>query len=271
MAAKVFVSYRRDDSAGYSGRVKDRLERAFGHTLVFMDVDAIPLGTNFEKILNEEVANCSVLLAVIGPNWFEARDEYGNRRLDNPRDFVRVEISAALQRDIPVIPILLDGARIPKSKQLPEDLKELASRNGLDVRHASFHKDMDRLISGLKGQLGQAGAPRGIDLAGRHASEVHANIRASGAQSRLMDLQGMNRFWRFLRDKHNQQVLGWLGGGLVVALTGLWAALVYLFPPPKSPASVQADCSSVAIGRDVNNSTIRAGSTVSSDCAPKLH
>jgi hypothetical protein len=80
----------------------------------------------------------------------------------------------------------------------------------------------------------------------------------------------MNAFWRFLGDKRNQQVLGWLGGGLVAALTGLWAAFVYLFPPPKAPTpSVQAECGSIAIGRDVTGSTITAGSTTNSDCAPK--
>src|SRR5262249_42413621 len=85
-----------------------------GATL-FMDVDAIPLGTNFSKVLHEEVAKCGVLLAVIGPDWSDARDEHGNRRLDDPNDFVRIEIAAALQRNIPVIPVLLEGARIPKA------------------------------------------------------------------------------------------------------------------------------------------------------------
>jgi hypothetical protein len=274
MAAKVFISYRRGDSAGYAGRVMDWLERTLGHNLVFMDVDAIPLGTNFEKVLNEEVAKCGVLLAMIGPNWSEARDENGNRRLDDPKDFVRVEIAAALQRDIPVIPILLDGARIPKANQLPEDLKELASRNGLDVRHASFHEDMDRLISGLKGQPGQAGAPRGVGLAQGHASEVQ-NVHANGAQRPFRDVHG---FWQFLRDKRNQQVLGWLGGGLVVAATGLWVAVIYLFPPAKSPEakprdplppSVQADCGGVAIGGNVTGATITGGTMTASDCAPR--
>jgi len=104
MAAKVFLCYRRDDSAGYAGRVQDRLEREFGRDLLFMDVDAIPLGVNFSKILREEVAKCGVLLAVIGPKWLDARDKNGNRRLEDPSDFVRIEIAAALQRDIPVIP-----------------------------------------------------------------------------------------------------------------------------------------------------------------------
>jgi hypothetical protein len=151
MAPRLFISYRRDDSAGYSGRVHDQLQREFGGNLLFMDVDSIPLGTNFVKVIGEEVAKCKVLLAVIGSGWLEARDEKGNRRLDNPDDFVRIEIGTALKRGIPVIPILLEGTRVPKAEQLPDDLKELALRNGLDVRHASFSEDIERLVRGLKG------------------------------------------------------------------------------------------------------------------------
>jgi hypothetical protein len=151
VSSKVFISYRRDDSAGHAGRVYDRLEREFGRDLLFMDVDAIPLGVNFIKVLRNEVAKCDVLLAVIGPNWLNVGDEQGHRRLDNPSDFVRIEIGTALQRDIPVIPILLDGAKIPRAEQLPDDIQELAVRNGLDVRNASFHIDMDKLIRALKG------------------------------------------------------------------------------------------------------------------------
>src|SRR6516165_6471840 len=138
MAGKIFINYRRDDSAGHAD-------------LLFIDVDAISLGVNFIKVLRDEVAKCDVLLALIGPNWLNVRDEEGNRRLDNPSDFLRIEIAAALQRDIPVIPILLNGARMPKASQLPKDLEELAVRNGLDIRHTSFHSDMDKLIRALKG------------------------------------------------------------------------------------------------------------------------
>ena len=215
MAAKVFINYRRDDSAGHAGRVRDRLAHELGRDLLFMDVDAISLGANFSKVLHEEVAKCGVLLAVIGPNWSDVRDEHGNRRLDDPNDFVRIEITAALQRDIPVIPILLDGARIPKADQLPDDLKELASRNGLDVRHASFHTDMDRLILGLKGQLDQAGAARERvdDLAEAETAKSAAQVRRPGGDQRHpRSVQGIG-LRQFLRDKRNQQVLGWLGGG----------------------------------------------------------
>lgn len=157
MAGKIFISYRRDDSAAYAGRIYDRLEREFGRDRLFMDVDAIPLGVDFTKALREEVAKCDVLLAVIGDDWVNAQDEKGKRRLDNPNDFVRVEIATALKRNIPVIPLLMNGARIPTPDELPKDLQELARRNGLDVHHASFHRDMSKLLRELKDLLGDAG------------------------------------------------------------------------------------------------------------------
>jgi hypothetical protein len=127
--------------------------RDLGADVLFMDVDSIPIGKNFAKVLHDEVAQCEVLLAVIGRNWLDARDEHGKRRLDNPNDFVRIEISAALQRDIPVVPILLEGVRIPDADQLPKELEELSLRNAIEVRHTSFHSDVDRLIRGLKKEL----------------------------------------------------------------------------------------------------------------------
>ncbi|MGA3307315.1 MAG: UDP-3-O-acyl-N-acetylglucosamine deacetylase [Xanthobacteraceae bacterium] len=147
---KIFICYRRQDSAGYAGRVYDRLEREFGNDLLFIDVASMPLGVSFVKILRDEVAKCDVLLAVIGQQWINATDTNGNRLLDDPNDWVRIEIRAALDRDIPVIPILLEGTEIPKTHQLPPDIQELSLRNGLNVHHSSFHADMDRLIRGLK-------------------------------------------------------------------------------------------------------------------------
>jgi hypothetical protein len=157
MTGKIFISYRRNDSSAYAGRVHDRLELEFGTDQLFMDVEAIPLGIDFTKTLSEEVSKCDVLLAVIGENWLNARDEKGNRRLDNPDDLVRIEIATALKRDIPVIPVLVDGARIPTADELPEDLKGLSRRNGLDVHHASFQRDMNKLVQALKDILGDAG------------------------------------------------------------------------------------------------------------------
>jgi lysozyme family protein len=147
---RVFVSYRREDSAASAGRLGDRLMHEFGKDHVFMDVDSIPLGSDFVKRLAEEVQRCDVLLAVIGPEWTEIRDEDGNRRLDDPNDFVRLEIREALQRDIPVVPVLLEGTKIPKASSLPEDIKSLTLRNALHLRHGSFQIDLDRLVQQLK-------------------------------------------------------------------------------------------------------------------------
>ncbi len=159
MSTKIFISYRRDDSAFAARGVHDRLEREFGRDSVFMDVDSIALGVDFVDVLGAAVAKCDALLAIIGPDWLDTRDETGRRRLDNDHDFVRVEIAAALKRDIPVIPILLEGTYVPKPEHLPDDLDGLARRNGLDVRHASFHEDLDRLVRALRGTVPATGAP----------------------------------------------------------------------------------------------------------------
>jgi hypothetical protein len=146
---KIFISYRREDDAGQAGRISDLLESEFE---IFMDVDAIRFGVDFVEAINEAVAKCDVLIAVIGRDWLDTRDEAGDRRLDNPNDFVRVEVAAALARQIPVIPILVDGAKIPKPAQLPTDLQQLARRNALDLRNAAFRADMGRLVQQLKAE-----------------------------------------------------------------------------------------------------------------------
>jgi TIR domain len=135
MAGKIFINYRRDDSAGTAGRVHDRLAQAFGRKAIFMDVDHIPAGVDFVTHLNAQVAVCDVFLAVIGPDWLNSKDETGARRFDNPEDFVTVEIAAALARDIRVIPVLVDGARMPKADDLPDPLKTFVRSNAVEVRN----------------------------------------------------------------------------------------------------------------------------------------
>ena len=105
MAGTIFINYRREDSIGTAGRLHDRLAQAFGKNNLFMDVDSIPAGVDFQTYLNNQVAACDVLLVVIGQNWLHSKDESGKRRLDSPDDFVAVEIEAALARDIRVIPV----------------------------------------------------------------------------------------------------------------------------------------------------------------------
>lgn len=147
---RIFISYRRIDSAGYAGRIFDRLSAHFGAEAVFMDVDTIEAGLDFVEVLQNAVLSCDVLVALIGRQWLNVTDEAGKRRLDNPEDFVHIEIVAALSRDIRVIPVLVDGAGMPRSTELPENLKPLARRNALQVDHQTFNADAYRLIAQLE-------------------------------------------------------------------------------------------------------------------------
>jgi hypothetical protein len=146
----IFISYRRDDTAHSAGRLYERLARDFPRSQLLMDVDAIELGLDFFKVLDEQVSGCDVLLALIGPNWVDAKTEKGVRRLDDPDDFVRIEIAAALERDIRVIPVLVDGAPMPRAEELPEPLKPLARRNAIWVSHEGFGADTQRLVEVLQ-------------------------------------------------------------------------------------------------------------------------
>jgi parallel beta-helix repeat protein len=147
---RVFVSYRRDDSIGIAGRIRDRLVARCGQSNVFFDIYSIPPGADFRRQIDAMVAECDVLLVIIGRRWVDAVDEAGERRLDQATDFVRLEVEAALRREIPVVPVLVDGATIPKANQLPASLTDLAYRNGIEVRYdPDFHADVDRLLHGL--------------------------------------------------------------------------------------------------------------------------
>jgi len=143
---KLFVSYRRSDS-DITGRICDRLHDTFGEESIFKDVDSLLVGHDFRRQLHEAVNACDVMLAVIGPNWTSLQDESGNRRLENEEDFVRIEIEAALERDIPVIPVLIHGASMPRGRELPETLRNLAYRHALEVhRDPDFRTSVRRLI-----------------------------------------------------------------------------------------------------------------------------
>jgi len=146
----IFISYRRQDSADATGRIYDRLIQHFGRGQVFKDVDSIPLGVDFREHLGNVVGRCTTLIAVIGPQWASVVGANG-RRLDDKSDFVRVEIEAALARNIPVIPVLVGGAALPADTDLPPSLGAITYRNGISVRpDPDFHRDMDRLIAGLE-------------------------------------------------------------------------------------------------------------------------
>jgi hypothetical protein len=155
----IFISYRRSDSQGEAGRLFDDLTRNFGASAVFMDVVAIDAGQDFRKAIDDSLGNCAVLLAMIGPGWLSAADEHGSRRLDSEADYVRLEIAAALRRDIPVVPVLVRGAKVPRAEQLPEDLTDLAYRNAVELAHTRWKSDMQIVIKALRPLLDDSPQP----------------------------------------------------------------------------------------------------------------
>jgi Tol biopolymer transport system component len=153
---RIFISYRRDDAAYPAGWLFDRLAERFGKEQIFKDVDSIELGEDFVAEIGEAVGSTDVLLAVIGEKWLTVADEHGSRRLDDPEDFVRIEIEAALRRKVRVIPILVEGASMPREEQLPPSLTALARRQALELSPARFSSDTSKLLTVLERALADA-------------------------------------------------------------------------------------------------------------------
>jgi TIR domain-containing protein len=150
---RIFISYRRSDSRTFVGRVYDQLVREFGPSNIFRDVDDIPPGSDFREILEREVAQCDVLLVMMGATWANATNDQGQKRLENPDDFVRIEVESALRlRDKRVIPVLVGGANMPSEAELPSaTLKRLPYLNAVSLRDdPDFRHDMENLIAFLK-------------------------------------------------------------------------------------------------------------------------
>lgn len=146
----IFISYRRQDTEGQAGRLFKDLVQRFGPGSVFMDVVDIEPGRDYRRVIDQQVASCGVLLAVMGRHWADAVDAAGRRRLDEPADSVRLETAAALRRDIPVIPVLVQGAAMPRADQLPAELADLSFRNGVELTHARWDSDVELLVRALK-------------------------------------------------------------------------------------------------------------------------
>jgi len=196
---QIFISYRREDSAGYTRAIYDRLVQHFSEERVFMDVDAIEPGLPFDEAIDRALEQCEVLLVVIGRRWLSPQSDLG-RRINNPKDYVRREIAAALSRNIRVIPVLIDGAGMPGEEDLPEPLRALSRRNALEISNSRFATDTETLIQTVRKALGEAG------------------VRDS-----------------LLALLRRRSVLYWLAGGLAI---GLIAAVGYLYfqPQQQGPA-----------------------------------
>jgi hypothetical protein len=207
MTGKIFINYRRDDSIGTAGRLHDRLAQAFGRKNLFMDVDHIPAGVDFVIHLNNQVSGCDIFLAIIGPNWLNARDDHGQPRLDNPDDFVVVEIAAALARNICVIPVLVDGAPVPRADELPDAIKSLVRRNAVEVRNTQFGRDAEALVEKIREAVGSP----------RPATGLWPSL--ASAATRLM---GPRRWRSVVASVAPLLVVGWMGYQVGLPAASAW-------------------------------------------------
>jgi hypothetical protein len=150
----VFISYRREDAMDIVGRLADRLGMRFGKKAIFRDVDSMPLGVDFRQHLQQVLSRCGVVVVVIGNKWSGPKAKSRETRLDDPNDHLRLEIETALKRDIPVIPVFVQGVGMPFGKDLPPSLRPLTFRNGIPLRpDPDFNRDVVRLIHGIEQHL----------------------------------------------------------------------------------------------------------------------
>jgi type VI secretion system protein ImpC len=150
---RIFISYRRDDTAPYAGRLHDNLTARYGKDQVFMDIDSIPPGADFVEVLNAKLILSDIMLVVIGKNWLLAKDENGNQRLNSPKDFVRLELSEAIRKNILIIPLLVGGASMPREEHLPSDIVSLARRQAIDISDHRFHVDIGKLVKFIEEEV----------------------------------------------------------------------------------------------------------------------
>ena len=227
--AKIFLSYRRQDSAGVAGRIYDRLRAHFGPDSVFIDVDSVPFGVDFQEHIESVLSQCDVFLAVIGPDW--AGQINTGRRIDDPRDWVRIEVEAVLKRGLPVIPVLIDHIRMPTEADLPPSLARLAYRNAIDVDQGrDFHVHVDRLIRGIEllsaSDLvqGPKAKPQGADSSKSKAVPMPADVIAAEHVPRRVPAaprQQEPTVWSLLRGALPKRRWFYLAALLLLALLGI--------------------------------------------------
>jgi hypothetical protein len=200
----VFISYRRDDSSGYAGRLYDRLVACYGEAAIFMDYYDLAPGADFPKAIDSDLAQSDVVLAVIGPRWIDARNADGSLRLGHQGDFVSRELMGALEKHKQVIPVLVGGASMPSASQLPLQLQALASLQAWEIRDARFDDDMKALLEFLPAATPMPAQPAVVSLAGDWVASVEYPWHESATERFHFELDGKELFGygTFLTGKH---------------------------------------------------------------------
>jgi hypothetical protein len=183
MTGKIFINYRRGDDPGNTGRLFDRLQDEFEPEQLFLDVDNIAPGLDFVGVLNERVGECDILLAVIGRQWLNAANAAGDRRLDDPDDFVRIEIESALAQGKRVVPVLVGEAQMPRPEDLPESLQPIARRNAVRLTHERFRADTQGLVKALQQALAEMEESRLARAKAEAARQTEERRRAAEAEA----------------------------------------------------------------------------------------
>src|SRR5215472_10771622 len=182
--SKVFISYRRDDSSGYAHAIHARLVQQFSQNQVFMDVDTLEPGVDFVHAIEKAVGECDVLVALIGKRWL-GMEPNGRTRLDNEKDYVRLEVSTALARGIRVIPVLVDGMTMPSEDNLPSPLQPLTRRNAIEISNTRFNFDVERLITAVRKILDETEAKRKADKESQSFAEERNRAEQEAEQSHI--------------------------------------------------------------------------------------
>ena len=222
---KVFISYRREDAAGYARAIYEELTERFTADRIFMDVDAIEPGLPFDEVIRNAVGQCEALLVLIGARWLAPQPD-GKTRLEDERDFVRLEIAAALARNIRVIPVLLDGTPMPKEAELPEALRGLVWRNAIEVSNTRFNTDVDRLANVLAKVLDGPAVANAADVTPSSATPVAEEPPGPSVADAVRISTGSGSGLRYL-----------LGAVALVAVGVLaWVMWPAATPPAQGPA-----------------------------------
>ncbi|MEZ5538171.1 MAG: toll/interleukin-1 receptor domain-containing protein [Thiolinea sp.] len=266
-SGRIFINYRRQDTRGEAGRLMDTLTGYLGEGRVFRDIEGIAGGEDFEHVLNESVGSADAIIVLIGPNWLTATDEQGQRRLDDPDDWVAREISSALEKNLPIFPVLVEDAQMPHADELPEALKGLVRYNAVNLSDKRWNFDVTRLAKIIAFDLPGSVIEQRLDLirAVSTLALLVASVVTTGMVSYRAGQTPFLELWQAglsfiaivgvsvlllvyarLLDETKRKYF-YLGGLSGLAGTLLLYVLVYFFPDDQEPIALYFG-STVTIG-----------------------